>query len=308
MIAQNIKSIPITIDAAFPTVQKVDEALALASRAGVKDGVVLGIGSGPAMDLAKALSARLHVGGGTLVLAPATLGGMYAASSPQTLLLDTSEEMLLPQSSDVKADVAYDAKYFSCAPLFTAGKEVSMAHVGAALLTIALDMERMTNGQTEQLKAVASSCAAVLNAAAAKNESSDSQQQLMEAMTLLSTLQSHETIPQTLTNALLPTYFPQNHIFTYFGCMLPGLCETLDANRAKSDIAQSILESNSESSLSKWASSIAKGAGIPSMASLAFGTPDMKTLLDKVDAYGTLRGGGDDLYLMSEVLERSLNR
>ena len=89
--------------------QKVDEALALASRAGVKDGVIFGIGSGPAMDLAKALSARLHDGDGTLILAPATLGGMYAASSPQMLLLDTSEEMLLPQSSDVKADVAYDA-------------------------------------------------------------------------------------------------------------------------------------------------------------------------------------------------------
>ncbi|KAL3779434.1 hypothetical protein ACHAWO_000160 [Cyclotella atomus] len=315
LIAHNIRSIPVTIDAAFPTSRKVHEALTLVQRAGVKDGLVLGIGSGPAMDLAKALSAKLHTGSddeNKLILAPATLGGMYAASSPQTLLLDTGEEMLLPQWSKGKASIAYDAKYFSCAPLYTFDKGLSMAHVAAALLTILLDVARTIHVANEQMKSVAKSCVTVLKAAATKDESfsHEAQQHLMEAILQLSILQStaQETIPQTLTNALLPTYFPQNHVFTYLGCMLPGLCETLESNGIVEEISKSILDETANADLTSWAVSISKEAGIPSMASLAFGTPDLKTLLDKVDAYSTLRRGNEGVYLISEVLERSLNR
>lgn len=278
----------------------------------MKDGVVFGVGSGPAIDLAKALSTKLHDGDGTLILAPATLGGMYAACSSDTLFLDTKEEMLLPQSTGVNADIAYDdAKYFSCAPLFTADKGLSMAHVAAALLTVALDSSRKFNGQHEKLNDVALSCASVLNSATNKSKSIEAQQHLMNAITQLPKLQSRETIPQTLTNALLPTYFPQSHILTLLGCMLPGLCQTFDANGVNTDLAQFILDNRSaknSTTLSEWATTISKETGIPSMASLAFGTPDMNALLDKVDAYSTLRVGNNDEYLLSEVLERSLNR
>jgi hypothetical protein len=271
------------------------------------------------MDLAKALSAKLHPhsveGENKLILAPATLGGMYAASSPQTLLLDTGEEMLLPQLTEVKASIAYDAKYFSCSPLYTLDKgALSMAHVAAALLTLLLDVARKTGGTNDQMKPIAESCAVVLNAAASKNESfsDEARQHLLEAMMQLSIIQTaaQETIPQTLTNALLPTYFPQNHIFTYLGCMLPGFCETLEFHGMVQEmIPKPILDEIANGSdLTSWAAVVTKEAGIPSMASLAFGTPDLKTLLDKVDAYSTLQRGNEDLYLLNEVLERSLNR
>lgn len=297
----------------------------MAKRAGVKDGVVMGVGSGPAMDLAKALS--FEIGGDGLILAPATLGGMYAASSLQTVLLDTTEEMLLPKHIVKSAEIAFDGKYFSFSPLYAENKVLSMAHVAAALLTIALDMARMMDSKRiednkpEEMKAVASKCASVLTFAAESksNESSPAelsevQNQLLEATLQLSRQQSHETIPQILTNALLPTYFPQNHIFTYLGCILPGLCETLESGPLVGEIATSILENNNNEATLKhndpstWSAHIAKEAGIPSMASLAFGTPDVKTLLNKVDAYTTLKRSDNDLYLISEVLERSLNR
>ena len=59
--------------------------------------------------------------------------------------------------------------------------------------------------------------------------------------------------------------------------------------------------------------------GIPTMASLAFGTPDIHTLTDALDSYDALMGSmagasagirapADDFALMEDVLHRSLNR
>ena len=302
----------------------------LAQRAGVKDGIVLGVGSGPAMDLAKALSAELHKsdnsGRHNLILAPATLGGMFAASSRQELLLDVQEEMLLPQwSGGGQAEIAFDAKYFSCAPLITAKNEVSISHIAAATLVMALDVARIVdcngvnNEKKEQLKTVTSLCVSVLHAASSESsasvESEILQNQLIEAMLQLSTIQEYETIPQTLANSLLPTYFPQSHIFTYLSCILPGLCETFDSNgMIIGELTQLILDAQSNESntkaksLPEWASAITKQTNNPTMASLAYGTPDVETLIDKVDDYNTLRGIGDDSFLIGDVLERSLNR
>jgi hypothetical protein len=213
------------------------------------------------------------------------------------VLLDTTEEMLLPKQIVKSAEIAFDGKYFSFSPLYAENKVLSMAHVAAALLTIVLDMARMIDSKgieydkSEEMKAIGSKCASVLTFAAESksNESSPAelsevQNQLLEAMLQLSTLQSHETIPQILSNALLPTYFPQNHIFTYLGCMLPGLCETLESGPLVGEIATSILENNNNEAtlkhndLSIWSAHITKEAGIPSMASLAFGTPAMSRL------------------------------
>ena len=322
LIAHNIRSTPITIDAAFPTKQKVEEALALASRAGVKDGVVIGVGTGPAMDLAKIISSQLQCTGRNLLLAPATLSGMYAACSSQSLLLDTNEEILLPQY-DQCGEISFDANYFSCAPLYTTRNEISMAHIAASLVTILLDTSRVMAvkgvcSKNEELKTMALSCVSVLQAAAkSKNSSAQSsgpKEQLLNTMLQLRGLHTEETMPQTLVNALFPTYFPQNHILTYLGCMLPGLCDTFEDNGISSEVSAVLLDTVTSkgtsdiNSLSEWANAITKEAGIPTMASLAFGTPDMKTLLDKVDAYDRLYGHSSDLYLLSEVIERSLNR
>jgi len=323
-MSHNVKCITITIDAAFPTYQKVSEAMALAHRAGVGS-TIIGVGSGPAMDLAKALSAELSRGDdGKLILAPATLGGMYAASSPTTILLDTHEEMLLPSFGGFKAEIAYDGKYFAHTPLCSFN-DVSLAHVAAALLTITLDLARVIDesganddkNKSAQMLSVASTFASVLQSATITTKDkvnlSEVQQELLQAILQLNALQTNEeTIPQTLVNALLPTYFPQNHIFTYIASMLPGVCETLaSSNGVVNEITQSITctHNNEQYNLSHWAENITKDAGIPYMASMAFGTPDIKTLTDKIDAYVTLRGGNsnDDLYLMSTVLERSLN-
>lgn len=219
----NLRTVPCRISSAFPTPGGVREAVSLAKRAGLKAGsggsgvgVVIGLGSGNAMDLAKAVADALFGdvtpcdggsgsdgGGGSLVLAPCTLGGLWAASSNSpSVLLDTKEEMLLPHltpswsgGGDVVRRkgtvVALDApRLLAMPPLYTAFQPVkrseyssapSMAHVAAAAIAVVLDAARSLDAATKgttgdnlglhqnletEMKAVASSCASVLKLAA----------------------------------------------------------------------------------------------------------------------------------------------
>lgn len=180
----NLRAVRCTVDSAFPTREGVDDAATLARRAGLKgggggagEGVVIGVGSGAAMDLAKAVADDLFgddgdqtaEDGGSLVLAPCTLGGLWAAcSDAPSLLLDTKEGMLLPHwlhscsdalpaaggvSRRKGAVVTLDdpSRHLVVPPLYSAFRPArksqhasapSMAHVAAAALSIALDAAR----------------------------------------------------------------------------------------------------------------------------------------------------------------------
>ena len=146
------------------------------------------------------------------------------------------------------------------------------------------------------------------------------------------------TLSQKLANSLLPTHFPQCHLITFLASTLPGMCDVLsespasDKNGSMLDlVTTSILErgkSNNDdddaarttSSLLSWATRVSMETGLPSMASLAFGTPDVNTLVEKLDSYealtASLSGGSimygkaqrDDQWVMEDVLRRSLLR
>lgn len=146
------------------------------------------------------------------------------------------------------------------------------------------------------------------------------------------------TLSQKLANSLLPTHFPQCHLITFLASTLPGMCDVLSEipssgkNGSMLDLVKvSILErgklnddiddaARTISSLSSWATRVTIEAGLPSMASLAFGTPDVNTLVEKLDSYealmASLSGGSimygkaqrDDQWVMEDVLRRSLLR
>jgi hypothetical protein len=188
----NLKTIPCHVSSAFPTLSSVEEAVSLAMRAGLKsgEGVVIGLGTGAAIDLAKAVADTLfesniscyqssstsHDGegnkndaGGTLVLSPCTLGGLWAASSNfPSILLDTKEEALFPHRTpswremmnrDAPAIrkgtvVTMDPlRYWAMPPLYAPFRPAKrsdynsslppMAHVAAAALAILLDVARL---------------------------------------------------------------------------------------------------------------------------------------------------------------------
>lgn len=415
----NLRTVTCHISSAYPTMNGVNEAVSLAKRAGLKgggggvgggggpgQGLIIGLGSGAAMDLAKAVADTLFGenvvspcewnerdnpdGNASLVLAPCTLGGLWAATSNSSIsLLDTKEEMLLPHlpppwraASPARRSntvVAMDPLTFMVMPpLYAPFRPVkrrdyscapTMAHVAAAALAILLDIARSLDARGSmgsesdtaylhdlvmtEMRGATSLFASVLDLATHNarsavedkdgNNAKLAQRHLVDAIPRLSSivelsslvanmpLTTVGTLPQKLANALLPTHFPQCHLITFLASTLPGLCDALSESSSLGRkgsmvdvVATSIIENNKPAdanripSLSSWASRLTIDAGIPSIASLAYGTPDVTSLVGKLDSYealmGSLSGGAtygrvrDDQWLMEDVLRRCLLR
>ena len=398
----NLKSIQTTISSAYPTLHDVNEAVDLAKRAGLgSGGVVIGIGSGAAIDLSKAVNdtlfqknissdGRTKENDDSLVLAPCTLSGLWAAASNSpAILLDTKEEMLLPHLSTSSWNNVHairretvvtldDSKLWDLPLLYTPFQPIkrseytcapSLAHVAAAILVVVLDVCRsldvyikatdekddvpgkVKHDILQDIMFVSLYCGGIVELASKEgkgivNEDKEEdepeifQQDIMNQLPRLSNiihqaskitkqpLTATGTLPQQLANALLPQYFPQTHLVTYLASMLPAMCEITSISgkefSVRKELEKSILDITEleSSSLASWASEVTNGAGIPNMASLAYGTPDMKSLVGSLDSYETLMtslsggkssliGGSskhDDHDVMEAVLQSSLHR
>jgi hypothetical protein len=93
-----------TLSGAYPTKNNIDAALELMRRTGATN--VIGVGTGPVMDLAKACYYKnreefdsLGHDQAQLILNPGTLGATLAAASKECLMLCPEEEALLPYYS-----------------------------------------------------------------------------------------------------------------------------------------------------------------------------------------------------------------
>lgn len=80
--------------AVFPTLSDIDHQVELAARTGAT--TIVGVGTGPAMDLASATASAMHAE--ELVLIPATYSAMMVAASSSALVLDTAEEALVTKA------------------------------------------------------------------------------------------------------------------------------------------------------------------------------------------------------------------
>jgi len=104
-VEAGMRNVQSNIIAAYPTVKAVQESLELARRAGAQ--LVIGIGSGAAIDLAKAVAAINPDNAMEIILSPATLGASMASTSDDSLILSTEEEALLPLSSALDKKLIY---------------------------------------------------------------------------------------------------------------------------------------------------------------------------------------------------------
>jgi hypothetical protein len=106
-----------TLTSSFPTLDHRSQVLEMMERSGVgkgsDDGVVFGVGSGVAIDLAKACyhynnfeheqGIGLKYGNNELVLIPSTLSSVLACTSNNCLMLDLHEEALVTSSSSTSS-------------------------------------------------------------------------------------------------------------------------------------------------------------------------------------------------------------
>ena len=119
------------------------------------------------------------------------------------------------------------------------------------------------------------------------------------------------SISIALVSSLLPRYFPHGHALTFMASLLPGLCESCTSIKkgAKDGMPIRIGEQAIED-FSAWSEDITAGMDIPKLVNMAEGTPDVDSMMKKVDANSALVGceevGGYNL--VEAVLHRSLNK
>ena len=340
----NLRSTFCTISSAYPTPESVAEAVSLAKRAGMTgDGTIIGVGSAAAIDLAKATSTNL--GSSLLVLSPYSLGGLWAASSPQHLVLDTKEECIVSKKTTVKDTVITldEQRLLGDLPLYRefqpsardayCSGSLAMSHFAAGSLAVLLS--QLNSGVDDryhsELISLSSELAMVLRLASKLRQNGDDEMRekctaaamscLLETIPrlhqVLGDVSTETSGPQTLANSLLPAHFPQCHYVSFLGCTLNGVC--VDLSGSQQDLVQSvasaILDTGVNSSpkdvlsLPAWSEQMTRDCGIPSLSSYAYGTPDLKTLFGSLGSYETLL---DQIFShtyrerIEQVLRRSL--
>ena len=119
------------------------------------------------------------------------------------------------------------------------------------------------------------------------------------------------SISIALVSSLLPRYFPHGHALTFMASLLPGLCESCTSiNKGAKDGMPIRIGEEAIENFSIWSEDITAGIGVPKLVNMAEGTPDVDSMMKKVDANSALVGceevGGYNL--VEAVLHRSLNK
>ena len=185
-IQMGLKNIQVKCSSAYATPETIDEILHMAKRSGAVKNVI-GVGSGAALDCAKAVASILSSGEGIscndylkhvpaigfnnekganidLVLSPVTLSAIMSSMSHSSLILDPNEEALIPLPLDIAGNitVAIDEKQIiterSCEKYVSrdgqGGTGVSVEENALASLAVAIDAALHSSMQGEESTSV----------------------------------------------------------------------------------------------------------------------------------------------------------
>lgn len=218
-----LRTVQSTISSAFPTTEDLEQRLELLRRTGASN--VVAVGAGAAMDLSKILPYQRDIE--HVILIPSTSAAMMAASTSHSLFLDGAEETLvaLPagkQESKFKTTIALLESNF-IAP-------AQSTHVLYASLAFILDA-CYRKSANPRLSEIVRNTACLLENTEEEFTRDKSLELLFEAGKLASygLHEEDRSTPIALASSLIPTIFPQVHVLTFFACLLPGICELVDA-------------------------------------------------------------------------------
>jgi hypothetical protein len=207
----------------FPTGSDVNKVAELAARVGAS--TIAAIGSGSAMDLAKAVCQASKLD--ELVLVPATFGASLAAASSHSLLLDPIEEALLvhPEQQTTATPrhattiVTLEQKLFHSA---------SMEESLYAAIAIALD-HVYQGTQHEGIESLLEQAIQCLEnkECAQHNTVVDIMYKAGESISY-GLANENRSIPLALAASLIPNSFQQYSITTFLASLVPAYCQELE--------------------------------------------------------------------------------
>jgi hypothetical protein len=243
-----LRTVPSSISSAFPTVLDMEERFELLRRTGASS--VVAVGSGAAMDLAKAMPFERDLE--HLILVPSTYAAVLASSSSHSLFLDPVEETLVPSPTIATTDTSTDTDTTKCTTtivpldvhLMAPVVEDSSSHVLYASMAIILDACYRKSDHPllpEMLTKVHDLLDASSPGTAALDHDTCVQLLYQSGKLLSYGLGSEDrSIPIALSASLIPRIFPHVHALTLLASLVPGLCHVLmeDSSRSATIDAQ----------------------------------------------------------------------
>lgn len=217
------------VTSVFPTVENVASTLEIMQRTGASS--VIGVGSGAAMDLTKAvLKERRNDENSHGVLVPSTYGALVASTSQLPLLLDTREEALIVPNDKTSKETQQEYKNeFTIITEMDTLADIHQKDVTCACLAIAVDAiyrSQTTNNSSSNELAMD-----LLDHAlgATKEEFPllflDAGRRLDFGVGV--TGSSARSSPLALAASLIPPSFPNVNILTFMASLLPGIVHTM---------------------------------------------------------------------------------
>jgi hypothetical protein len=245
-----LRTVPSTVSSAFPTTHDLQERLKLAQRTGA--GSIVAVGSGTAVDLAKALA--IESDWEQVIVVPTSYASMVAAGSSHSLFLDPIEEALVPiPSLDTTKTTTGDTPFSGTITVAPLEKKLSApvdkSHIVYASIAIAVDtIFRDSGGDIQSAEELLKSAFAALQAPSEVDHELATSL-LFQSGNLLSFGLSNEdrSITLSLASSLIPRIFPHVHVLTFWASLCPGLCQLLlDSqqleNTSITDICQTIVQ------------------------------------------------------------------
>ena len=253
------------ISSGYPTTSDITQRLELLQRTSGHGSTptIIGVGSGPAIDLTKAIQTTIIENNNNAnsiprtILIPSTYGGIVASGSSHSLILDSTEETLvpIPSSSTSKAatintntniiDVItpMEAKYME--PLDDNKNNINLYACTAIVLDAIYRKSTSPN-----LPILIDTLIQEFTKDQNQNESSDDAEDtsssklltttsklLYDSGSLLSYGLSNDdrSIPIALASSLIPRLFPEMHPLSFFASLVPGLCHIIKQRRHNKD-------------------------------------------------------------------------
>lgn len=264
-----LRTVPCSVSSAYPSLQDLESRKDLLRRTGASS--IVGVGSGAAIDLAKALAQDKKDAIDQLILVPSTYASTIASGASHSLFLDSAEETLVPlpnrpgqafgDNSCPTTVAPLDSKY--TAPLDT-------LHVLFGTLAVALDCY-LRQSPLPLLEDVTATLYDLLVENPDQELDDEVARVLMyQAGTLLSFGLDKEdrSIPLALSSALIPTQFPHAHILTFWSALVPGLCQSLNEKASLPPQPREIVEKLLSGSMSNCPSVAVLDDQLPGVGSL----------------------------------------
>jgi len=313
------RSVPATVTSAYPTVEDVKKATELIKRLGATS--VIGVGSGAAIDLAKAVFQEDDATNNleNLILAPATRGAALAAGASRSILLDPHEETLVLEKHHGHDDdenavhIAIDPK------MICDTGPASVTDAIFASIAIGVDSIYSSDGVVKRPDQVISALRCGLEALHALDHqeegssSSTAHELTVEALFHAGELLSYGTgttnrnITLACVSSILPISFPQAQSLTFISSLLPGLFDTF-----QDAVLMEGVSSDEVGTLVQRVQAHSMYEKIPSLSSLAVDSTanfDVASMLKQVHTNQSVWNCLDvDDAILEEVLHRSLTR